>query len=253
MQDFINSFTSASTWDVQTILKNNAISGDVQKFLFNVYFTLFQGFVAAAIGSYVQMQMHISGMLTHFALIGVLMYLASIPGYTNQQLQTKLPVFLGFCFLKGVAIGGIVEIALRVDPNIVFMAMMGTMIVFLCFSGAALLSKRRSFFYLSGFLSSALSLFFYISIFSWFFPSVGRDAVMNMQIYGGLVVFSGYVIVDTQVILEKAVTGINNKDYVKAALELFIDAIALFVRILIIILRNTQEKKKREERKKRRN
>jgi len=76
---------------------------------------------------------------------------------------------------------------------------------------------------------------------------------MNMQIYGGLVVFSGYVIVDTQVILEKAVTGINNKDYVKAALELFIDAIALFVRILIIILRNTQEKKKREERKKRRN
>jgi len=166
MQDFINSFTSASTWDVQTILKNNAISGDVQKFLFNVYFTLFQGFVAAAIGSYVQMQMHISGMLTHFALIGVLMYLASIPGYTNQQLQTKLPVFLGFCFLKGVAIGGIVEIALRVDPNIVFMAMMGTMIVFLCFSGAALLSKRRSFFLPQRiFVLCSLSLFLHFNLF----------------------------------------------------------------------------------------
>ncbi|MBA0652106.1 hypothetical protein Goklo_019387 [Gossypium klotzschianum] len=67
-------------------------------------------------------------------------------------------------------------------------------------------------------------------------------------IYLGLLVFVGYMIVDTQDIIEKAHLG--DLDYVKHALTLFTDFVAVFVRILIIMLKNSAEKS--EKKKKRR-
>ena len=55
-----------------------------------------------------------------------------------------------------------------------------------------------------------------------------------LQLYFGLLVFLGYVVVDTQEIIERAHLG--DLDYVKHALTLFTDFAAVFVRILIILV-----------------
>jgi hypothetical protein len=47
-------------------------------------------------------------------------------------------------------------------------------------------------------------------------------------------VFVGYIVVDTQEIVEKAHLG--DMDYVKHALTLFTDLAAIFVRILVIMV-----------------
>lgn len=53
-------------------------------------------------------------------------------------------------FCQGMLTGPLVGVALEVDPSLVFTAFLGTSMVFACFSGAALVSRRRSWLFLGG-------------------------------------------------------------------------------------------------------
>ena len=54
-----------------------------------------------------------------------------------------------------------------------------------------------SWLYLGGTLSSALSVFMVLRLGSYFLG--GRAFVLQTELYGGLLVFIGYVLFDTQV------------------------------------------------------
>ena len=60
---------------------------------------------------------------------------------------------------------------------------------------------------------------------TWVFG--GRAMMFQAELYGGMLIFLGYVLFDTQVIIEKAYSG--QKDHIKAALDLFVDFVAIFV------------------------
>lgn len=66
----------------------------------------------------------------------------------------------------------------------------------------------------------------------------------------GLFVFAGYVVYDTQVIIERASMG--DRDSISHAVQLFTDFVQLFIRIVIILLRNAEKKQNDQRRKQRR-
>ncbi|XP_042493713.1 bax inhibitor 1-like [Macadamia integrifolia] len=109
---------------------------------------------------------------------------------------------------------------------------------------AAMLAKRREYLYLGGLLSSGLSILFWLHFASSIFG--GSTALFQFELYFGLLLFVGYIVVDTQEIIERAHLG--ELDYVKHSLTLFTDFAAVFVRILIIMLKHAAEKDQKKRR-----
>ncbi|KDD76425.1 hypothetical protein H632_c230p2 [Helicosporidium sp. ATCC 50920] len=79
---------------------------------------------------------------------------------------------------------------------------------------------------------------------SWMLGA-GARLVWETELYLGLLIFMGYVVYDTQVIVERAEAG--DRDEIGAALGLFVDALAIFVRVLVLLMRSGQNKSEQRE------
>ncbi|CAK9272340.1 unnamed protein product [Sphagnum jensenii] len=243
--DYAASFFEGRTsnWSYGTMKNFSTISGPVRYHLQRVYTTLACALLVSAVGVYMHMLLHIGGLITSLAFIATTMWLVSTPA-TPVNEGKRLALLTGAAFCEGASLGTLVEAVLHFDPSIVAIAFLGSVAVFACFSGAALLSKRREYLFLAGILSSAVSTLLLLQFGSLFF---GRSAFMyNLELYGGLLLFVGYVLFDTQVIIERAERG--DFDYIKHALDLFVDFAAIFVRILVILTKNSNERQRRDER-----
>jgi len=230
----MNIFTRNIDWDA--LGKTSSLSPVVRQHLTKVYSTLAISLLVAAVGSIVEITTHaFSGILSIVALIGLLIWF----GITSPaDIQKRLGLLVGIAFLQGVMIAPLVQHTLAIDPTIVSTAFLGTTCVFACFSAFALFSERRSYLYIGGMLSSGLSVLFVLSFANIFFRSV---AMFNIQLYLGLIVFCGFVVFDTQLIVERAIQG--DKDFVSHSLELFVDFMKIFVRLLIILSKDKKQKK----------
>ena len=118
-----------------------------------------------------------------------------------------------------------------------------TTVIFASFSGSALLSQRRAYLYLGGILGSAVSMLLWSSLANLFL----RSARLAMaEVYLGLLVFGAFILYDTQLMVERASQG--DRDVIRHALELFIDAVAVFVRVALILMRNKQDRERQRSR-----
>lgn len=89
---------------------------------------------------------------------------------------------------------------------------------------------------------SGLTVVLVVSLLNIFFASA---FLMKAHVYLGLAVMCGFVLFDTQLIIEKAEMG--DKDYIWHCVDLFMDFVAIFRKILIILAMNEKEKKKEKK------
>jgi len=225
MSTVFESFTSTQTF-------TKGLSEHLQK----VYLTLGVGCIVGWLGVEAFMASHISpGLALPVSLLCIVLLIFT----DKSKMYFRFAIYSTLCFSQGYGVGALVEIANIVDPVIVTTALVTTSVVFISFSIVAIKSERRSHLYLGGLLSSSLTFLLLAELVNLFLDSV---MLFNIQVYFGLLVFSGYVIFDTQLIVEKYFAG--DQDHILHALELFLDMVGIFVRVLIILL---QERGNRSE------
>ncbi|KAI4315202.1 hypothetical protein L6164_028036 [Bauhinia variegata] len=237
---FDSQSSSRNRWGYDTLKNFRQISPVVQNHLKQVYLTLCCAVIASAVGAYLHILWNIGGFLTTVACMGSMIWLLSTPTFEEKK---RVALLMAASLFEGASIGPLIELAIDIDPSLIFGAFVGTSLAFACFSAASLVARRREYLYLGGLLSSGLSILMWLHFASSIFG--GSIALFKFELYFGLLVFVGYIVVDTQEIVERAHLG--DLDYVKHALTLFTDFAAIFVRILIIMLKNSNERKERKK------
>jgi len=229
---FGNSFSEIN-WNA--VGKFHNISPRVRSHLDNVYATLTGTILSAAVGAAFFLEFHIGGSWSFLVGLGLLIWLAATP---SHDVSKRLGILASFGFVQGLSLGPLLEHLIEVDPQIVITALAGTVAVFACFSASALYAQRRTYLYLGGLLGSGLSLLVTLSFLNIFFRS---SLAVSFSIYFGLILFCGFIIFDTQLIVEKADVG--HTDFVADALNLFLDFVNVFVRLLAILSKKSNKRR----------
>ncbi|CAD5205614.1 unnamed protein product [Bursaphelenchus okinawaensis] len=214
---------------------------DVREHLRNVYATLTVAMFTAVLGVVANHLLNLYSLhfLCSIGIFGLTFALIASPA-TRETEKRRLGYLLGLSFLVGVTTGPLVMYIGASDPSVVFNAYIITLVVFGCFSLAALHAENTKFLHLGGILSAALLALAITSIFGRFSASVHP-----ILIWGGLLINSAFIVYDTQMIAEKRRRG--DTDYVLHTMELFIDFVNVF-RYLLIILKERNDNQNRRRR-----
>jgi FtsH-binding integral membrane protein len=188
--------------------------------------------MAAAVGASIHLFTNIiqAGFLSGIGALIFFGLLMATPDDNGKGLKMRIGYLLGFTTLTGVGMGPLLEHVIAVDPSIIVTALIGTAVVFISFSICSLLAERGKWLYLGGTLMSLLTTLMVLSLANLFF---GSTMLFQIQLYLGLFAMCGFVLYDTQLIIEKRRMG--SKDFVTHSLDLFVDFIGIFRRILIIL------------------
>ncbi|CAG9837159.1 unnamed protein product [Diabrotica balteata] len=150
---------------------------------------------------------------------------------------------------------------------------MGAMIAPLCFLGGPLLIRAawytagvvgglstiavcapsEKFLYMGGPLAMGLGVVFVSSIGSVFLPPTTAlgAGLYSISLYGGLILFSGFLLYDTQRIIAQAerypanpeALGIRPYDPINASIGIYLDTLNIFIRIATILAGGGQKRK----------
>merc|ERR1719220_1287719 len=74
----------------------------------------------------------------------------------------------------------------------------------------------------------------------------GQQLLYQAHLYIGLAIFCGFIMFDTQVIIRKARNG--DKDFIAHSLDLFIDFVQIFRKVLILLMQKDERDNKNKRR-----
>lgn len=228
MNSFLNSF-------------NNKFEEPVRQHLRNVYGCLALSTVAAAVGASVHLLTDLlrAGFLSSIGAVVLFFLLIGTPD-NGKNTNLRLGYLLGFAGLTGLGMGPLLEVVISINPSIIVTALMGTSVVFVSFTICAMTAQQGRWLYLGGTLMTLISSMMIMGLANLF---IGSTLIYQVHLYLGLAVMCGFVLYDTQAIIEKRRMG--NKDFVTHAMDLFVDFIGIFRRLLIILTQKEEDQRKR--------
>ena len=140
-----------------------------------------------------------------------------------------------FCGLEGLALAPLINMA---GMPIVFNALAATGAMMGCLGAYAYNSPTNDFLSWRGGLSMGLCGLIGVSFVNIFWPS---PMLMTLSLYGGLLLFGGFVLYDTQKLVHNA-SHKQSWDPINESLGIYLDAIIIFQKFLIIFMNNKKKK-----------
>jgi len=236
---------SATSFSFDRFARNlsNHIEAPVRYHLAKVYTCLCATTVAAAGGALIHLNgIWESGLMSALLSIGLILALTFTPD-NGKNFYPRLAMLLGIGAATGHSMGLLLEFAIWLNPQIIVTALAGTTMVFVSLSIASLFARRGQYLFLGGTLMTVLSTMLLFSFSNLLFRS---KFINDVNLYLGLVVMCGFVLYDTQAIMEKCRMG--QKDPIQHSLDLFYDVVNIFRKLVVILM----QKETRQERNKRR-
>jgi FtsH-binding integral membrane protein len=232
-------------FNVAALFKAADLSPHQQSHLTRVYAALGVCCMLAASGVYTHMNnwFLLQGGIISTILSVILLAALKLSNRSKENEAKRSAYLAGFAFCTGLNLGPLVEHTVAYHPGLVGIALSTTAVVFGSFSIASLFAQRRHMLYVTAVLSSALSVYFWMHMALLFFRT---PATYTAELYLGLGIFCLYVVYDTQLILARVDMGIE--DVPNDCVELFLDAVNIFIRILAILRNSSDKKKDKKER-----
>ncbi|KAL0077089.1 inhibitor of apoptosis-promoting Bax1-domain-containing protein [Phycomyces blakesleeanus] len=234
----------------QNFSSETTITRPVRHHLLRVYLTIAGMLAIAAYGSHMSvMGMGDSALISMSnSPLSIGVVLGSVFGIRHPSTNNIVRWMLlgAYALFSGLSLSSLIDIFTEWDPSggLLTAALSSAIFIFFGFSASALFAERRSMIYVGGAAAGLLGVVFWTSLANLFF---GNSLVFSVELYLGLIAFCGYVMYDTQMIVEHASAG--NFNIPLHALELFMDLFALFTRIAAILADKEKDKKKDKKRK----
>jgi modulator of FtsH protease len=185
--------------------------------IFQTYLLLTISIISYLFGTYVSISQNLV-ILTSFGSMLILL----------AVIITKSPIFLIiFSFMTGLSHNPMFLYLNMIDPTIISEALEATFIVFVGLTFIAYKTVKYNTFALYGLLYSCLSTILWLSILNIFYQNTLVDIIL---MYCSIIIFTGYIIVDTHMLLKKP-----QQNPVTNALQLFLDFINLFINLLRLL------------------
>lgn len=226
----------SENFNISEVFAFGSLKNSTKSHLSQVY-QLLSGLIAScAVGVYLNIAFGYGGSMTGLMGFMCILYVS----FSEEKSFGRLMALFGFGILEGMSLGGLVSLSLMIDPSIVVTSLLSTLGILVSFSLAAIWSDRRHALYINGLLGTAVSILFLISIMSLLGMKI--SLLFNINLYFGLLIFVAFVFVDTQLMINRCENG-QACDTYKDALNMFIDAVGIFVRIMIILMKKSKKDK----------
>eukprot|EP01084_Bolivina_argentea_P185423 319746_1 len=207
------------------------LSTEVQTHLTKVYRLLSLVILVSIVGAAIQIKYLLLTQFVFPYIFGLLFIIVALACIPKNRFFMRIGLAMMFGLFQGIIIGPLISNAIDIDPQIVRAAFVLTLCVFLSFSIIAMMTKNKKYLYLGSMLNSFGLFLFFMTIFPTSFG-------YQLSLYGGLIMFVGYIFYDTQQIIKRVERfGLDNTDFVSDAITLYIDFVAVFVRILVLIMK----------------